>query len=123
MTKQQTISKHRITLLSNQTQAERHFQERMVSLGIYNIPQKGFYEGSRACVVDFYIPRPHKICIEIDGNGHLHTKQKIKDFLRTEYLVKERGFRVVRLRNKEVFNLSDVELLERIFLNNNTNKG
>lgn len=108
--------KYKYQLLKNQTEAEKEFAKIMTRLNIRVMAQKGFYSGNGAYIVDFYIPKPYKICIEIDGNSH--EGKEDYDLRRTNYLTQERPFRVVRFSNEEVFLLSDDEIQERIFNQN-----
>lgn len=66
--------------------------------------QKGFYKGEFHCIVDFYLPKPLKTCIEIDGGYHDTPKQKYKDYWKDKYLTEVRGFKVIRIKNEDVKN-------------------
>ena len=60
-------------------------------------------------VLDFLCPS-RKLIIEIDGG--IHKKTKIRDQERDEYFM-EKGYRILRIKNEEVFN-SLKKVLERI---------
>ena len=99
----QKLNKERITLLrSRATPSEKMFRGILNDLKIKYIFQKGFMAGDFYCIVDFYLPKPHKICFEIDGGYHNTSEQKKKDFAKDYYLTKKRHFRVIRFTNDEV---------------------
>ena len=97
--KQKTLFKRLKKLRDNATKSELIFKEILDSLKIKYIFQKGFISGDAYVIVDFYLPKPYKICIEIDGK--YHDKQKGKDKWKDDYL-KGRGFRVIRIKNEEL---------------------
>jgi hypothetical protein len=45
---------------------------------IHYMFQKGFIQGKYYCIVDFYLPKPYNICIEIDGKYNLSDEFKGK---------------------------------------------
>ena len=51
---------------------------------------------------DFYCPRL-RLCIELDGEQHYTVEGVDHDDNRTEWLWREKGIRVVRIENKDVF--------------------
>jgi very-short-patch-repair endonuclease len=76
--------------------------------------QKGFFVGNNFCIVDFYLPKPYRICIEIDGGYHSTKKQAERDKNRTYYLEQQRGFKVVRINNDDVLSLTKESLIEKL---------
>ena len=100
--KQKQCAERRINLLKNQTNSELFFQGILDGFAIKYLPQKGFIAGSGFYIVDFYLPKPFKICIEIDGEIHNTVQCKGKDMRKDAYLTKEREFKVVRIKNKDV---------------------
>lgn len=100
--KQKLLFKYSQQLRKNPTEAELKFKSRLDSLGIKYIFQKCFIQGNNFCIVDFYLPKPYKICIEIDGEYHETVEQKRKDYYRDKYLTEERRFKVIRIKNSEV---------------------
>lgn len=107
--KQKTLFKRKKSLVEKATDSEIQFKNILDENNIRYIFQKGFIQGNNYCIVDFYLPKPHKICIEIDGPYHDREDQKRKDFYRDKYL-KERGFRVVRIKNENVLNFDVLSL-------------
>lgn len=114
--KQALCAKRRLELVDNATKAEIAFMARLENLGIRYMFQKGFIAGNGFCIVDFYLPKPNKLVIEIDGKYHNDPIQQYKDKKRSDYLTIQRKLRVVRITNEEVFNLSDEDLLFRLAL-------
>lgn len=101
--KQRRINKFRLINLKKPTEYELIFKEILDKENIKYIFQKGFIKDNFSCIVDFYLPKPHKICIEIDGDYHNSDKQKKKDFAKDCYL-KSRGFKIIRIKNENVKN-------------------
>lgn len=108
------MRKRRRSLEHNQTEAEKRFGVRLKSLGVHFMAQKGFVAKGFSCIVDFYLPAPSRLCIEIDGGYHSTAKQREKDFAKDRYLQEVRGFRVWRIKNDEVETISDLEILEYV---------
>ena len=99
--KQSNNSKYRLSLVKKATESELIFKKRLEDANINFLFQKGFIKGNFHCIVDFYLPKPHKICIEIDGGYHNTDEQIIKDKNKDAYLI-SRGFRVIRIYNNYV---------------------
>ena len=110
--KQKTLFSRIKQLKENATEAELIFKGKLDALGIYYIFQKGFIEGDNYCIVDFYLPRPHRLCIEIDGGYHEEKSQKIRDMSRNRYLTWHRKFHVLHLTNEEALSITVLELRE-----------
>ncbi len=91
-------------LRKNMTDAERLLwsrirEKQLKGLHVYRQRIIGNY------IVDFYCPKS-KIIIELDGGQHC-TEDEIKgDKARDEYM-RERGFKVLRFSDREVFNNLD----------------
>lgn len=94
--KQKTLFARIKRLRLNPTLAELKFQSKLDALGIRYIFQKGFIQGNGYYIVDFYIPKPYKIVIEIDGSSHDDREEYDK---RKNAYLKKRGFWVVRITN------------------------
>lgn len=107
--KQKTLFKRQSDLRDKPTPAEQEFKRLLDQQGIKYIFQKAFLK-DYYCIVDFYLPKPYKICIEIDGSIHDTDEQMKKDYWRDKYL-QSRGFRVIRIRNENVFKPQIINLL------------
>ena len=110
--KQKTLFSRIKHLKENPTESELIFKSRLEKLGVKFIFQKSFIANDYYAIVDFYLPKPNKIVFEIDGEYHNDICQKYKDAHRTKYLSEIRGFRVIRIDNKDVntFDLSFLTL-------------
>ncbi len=60
-------------------------------------------------ILDFYCPS-HKLCVELDGEGHFNMISDLLDLERTEYL-KSKGISVIRFENREIWENIDRVLL------------
>lgn len=89
-------------LISNPTVYETKFKKLLDEINIRYMFQKGFIKGDLHCIVDFYLPKPYKLCIEIDGEYHNELSQVAKDINRNKYLGGFREFTVLHFTNKEV---------------------
>jgi very-short-patch-repair endonuclease len=82
------------------TEAEKEMARILHSLKIRFISQKGFMTKYGFYIVDFYIPKPYRVAIEVDGAYHDYKKKY--DERRTEYLEEVREILVLRFTNEEV---------------------
>lgn len=98
--KQKTLFKRVNELRSKATPSELIVKSMLEELSLNFIFQKAFISGDFYCIVDFYLPKPYKVCIEVDGGYHLSEIQKRKDWGKDKYL-RERRFRVLRITNDE----------------------
>jgi very-short-patch-repair endonuclease len=99
--KQSLCGKRRLALAKKATESELAFKARLEEKKIKFVFQKGFIAGNGFYIVGFYIPKPFKIAIEIDGKYHESERQREYDKRKDEYLTM-RGFRVVRVKNEDV---------------------
>ena len=113
--KQSLCSKRQNKLKKYATTAELIFKDKLDQLEIRYLFQKGFIKGKNFCIVDFYLPKPYKICIEVDGGYHNEPEQIIRDNNRTFYLEKQRGMKVIRFTNEEAETFSLEQIKERLF--------
>lgn len=100
--KQKTLFSRVSKLKQNVTESELKFMDRLNQHGIRYLFQKGFIKGDYYCIVDFYLPKPYGIVIEIDGEYHEDVKQIARDKRKDQYLA-SRGFKVIRINNSEVY--------------------
>lgn len=108
------LSKRRNKLLAKKTKSEKWIELILHFLGEHYMPQKGFLSENTHYIVDFYLPKRKKLCLEIDGGYHTMQAQKEYDARRTFYLEEARGFRVLRLTNEEALEMDGPKLLEFI---------
>ncbi len=63
--------------------------------------QKGFLAKTHRCLIaDFYLPKPHKLIVEIDGK--YHEGRVFKDMGRDRFFKEERNIDTIRFTNEEV---------------------
>lgn len=88
-------------LVRHRTPAVQKVEKLLGELGIRYMREKGFMAGlERFYITDFYLPRPYRTVIEIDGPWHENTRDY--DASRDRYLQDVRGFKVLRFTNGEV---------------------
>lgn len=112
--KQRQCEERRKRLIVKATKSELIFKKRLIDLGIRFIFQKGFIKGNGFYIVDFYLPRPHKIAIEIDGKIHNRPDIYLKDFRKNEYL-RWRKIKVLRIKNEDVSTIDIINAIENCF--------
>lgn len=100
--KQKTLFERQKYLRENPTESELLFYNRLKKSGINFIFQKCFIANDYYCIVDFYLPKPHKLVIEIDGEYHNEKNQLVKDAYRDKYLTEKRRMNVIRIKNSDV---------------------
>lgn len=107
--KQKTLFSRLKKLRNTPTYSEIVFMSKLDKIGVKYIFQKGFIKGDFYCIVDFYLPKPFMLCIEIDGEYHNSKEQKTKDFYKEKYL-KSRNFSVLRITNydAEILSIKDI---------------
>ena len=103
--KQKTLFKRKDNLIKNATKSELIFKELLDNNNIYYMFQKGFIQGKNYVIVDFYLPKL-KLCIELDGGYHETEKQIKRDLNKDNYLINERKFKVLRIKNEDVLNFN-----------------
>jgi very-short-patch-repair endonuclease len=113
--KQKTLFGRLKKLKENATRSELAIKIKLDQLNFKYIFQKGFIQGDNYCIVDFYLPKPHRIALEIDGGYHLTETQIKRDSNRDAYL-KKRGFKIIRLTNEIAEKIDNIEL-EKLLLN------
>jgi very-short-patch-repair endonuclease len=92
------------------TGSELRVKSLLESMGIRFMFQKGFCNHHTHFIVDFYFPRPRRLCLEIDGPIHDTKSQHDYDLVRDTFLRNERGVRVIRLLNCEADRITSKEL-------------
>ena len=90
---------------AHNTKAVAKVAEQLKSAGIKAIREKGFMAGhSTFVLVDLYLPKPYKLCVEVDGG--YHSTRLDKDAAKDKYLTEVRNLRVLRLSNDQVLDAS-----------------
>lgn len=94
------------------TEAEALFEQFLLQRGIYYKKQKGFLSKTnrRFYIADFYLPKPYKLIVEIDGG--YHQNQQEYDEERDRYFVQVRKIGVLRIPNELVY---DEDYLKSLF--------
>lgn len=100
---QRRLSFYKKELNKKSTSAEIEFARKLRALNIKYMFQKGFIKGL-FCIADFYIPSL-RLIIEIDGGYHNTSKQQFRDSKKDAFY-KSRQFRILRIKNEKVFELS-----------------
>ena len=103
----------KMQLSINATPSELRMRKLLEKLGVFYQFQKGFIAGGVMYIVDFYLPHPYKLVIEVDGGYHQEPIQQFKDAKRDAYF-QWRGFNVLRIRNEEVATLTKIQLRKLI---------
>lgn len=98
-------------LRNRPTRSEKDIQRLLNELGVKYIFQKGFVKPFHR-IVDFYLPRPHRIIIEVDGKIHdsLVWKDNSKDSKFKIY----RGMKTLRIKNEDTNTMTALELKKLI---------
>ena len=110
--KRKTLGKRVRYLRDNATKAELIVYNHLIKKNVKFIFQKGFISGWNYVIVDFYLPKPKKICIEIDGEYHNSHEQARRDWNKDDYLENYRGFKVYRFTNCQIY--KDVTILDKV---------
>lgn len=95
----------RKSLLANRTKAELRFASHLKALGIRHQEQSVFHlDPYHYRIVDFYLLKPYRIVVELDGS--VHDKPDVKSYdawKDTKLETLHRKFRIIRFTNEEVF--------------------
>ncbi len=82
------------------------------NLGERFVFEKGVLANKTFFIIDFYLPKPRKLCIEVDGRYHDNRKEY--DAMKDEFLTKNRNFNVLRISNDAALAMDANELLHII---------
>lgn len=108
--KQPYLFKFKKENINNMTYAEHCFKQKLDILNIKYMAQKGFMNDKSFYLIDFYLPKPYKLCIEIDGEYHNTKIQKKNDAIKDHYLTSIRGFKILRFTNSTALSISIPDL-------------
>lgn len=103
---QRELALRRSVLISRPTESEMYVKDLLDSIKEDYCFQKGFFTANKHFIVDFYLKKRRKLCLEIDGGYHANPEQKEYDRRRDWFLENVRGFRVKRLTNEEALSLN-----------------
>lgn len=105
-----TLRRRQNRLRAKKTKAEIAIADKLGELNIQFIEQKAFISGNYYCFTDFYLPKPFKLCIEVDGPYHSEPIQQQRDQRKDAYL-KGRGFKILRITNQVATTITPNDLL------------
>lgn len=95
---------------NKQTEEEIIVENILKELNIYYIKQKGFIAKCYSCyIADFYLPKPNKLVIEVDGKYHSVEKRRIADYYRDKFFLEERKIKTLRIKNEELMDINSVK--------------
>lgn len=94
------------------TPSEKHVMELLEELGERYIFEKAVFATHSFFLIDFYLPRPRKLCLEIDGL--YHKDQVWYDNQRDKFLCEDRKMKVLRITNEVADKMTASELLNKI---------
>lgn len=99
---QRKLEKYKKTVVV--TKYEDLLKNILDELNIYYLRQKGFYVQDKKYfyITDFYLPKPYKIVLEVDGSSH--NNKEYKDMLRDYTLLSERKIKTFRFKNEDILN-------------------
>lgn len=96
------LKQYRKKLFKKPTKAEQEFRNLLRKHGIKFIFQKQYDTPKYKCIVDFLITGKN-IVIELDGKYHRGREQVNKDKYRDYWLRKNKGIKVVRIENEDIY--------------------
>lgn len=106
--KSQLVQRYRLRRLAKATEAEQAFEKILTDSGLdYKVERAFFKNKATFCFADFYLGKPYRVVIEIDGEYHLEETQIFKDIEKENYLL-SRGYHVIRFSNDMVLNNPDL---------------
>jgi very-short-patch-repair endonuclease len=111
---QSLLLQRRHKLVSTATEAEIYVKQLLETLGVEFCFQKGFFNQNTHYIVDFYLKKNKRLCLEIDGSHHFFEPQLTYDLKRDRFLSEVRGFRVKRISNEVALGLNEDSLLKLI---------
>ena len=98
---QRLLARFSDELKKKSTPSELIFKNKLIELGLKFKEQKGVFNYETFYIADFFLPKPYKLWIEIDGAYHNVPQQKKYDKQKECYLIKDRKFRILRLTNEK----------------------
>lgn len=95
------------------TKWEKKVRRYLTELKVYHEPQYAFEYKNSFIMVDIIIPQS-RLIIEVDGKHHYKGEKLIEDIERDNFL-KNLGFKVMRIMNDELKEMTLEQFKERIF--------
>lgn len=99
-------------LLRKNNALEEQINRYLVDLGVRFIREKGVISEGNFCIFDFFLVKPYKVCIEVDGPSHDNEKQRGRDYYKDKVAEKFR-WKILRIHHTNMPN-SKEELMDRI---------
>jgi very-short-patch-repair endonuclease len=101
------------------TPAEAHVIRLLDLLGEKYVFEKGLLTGDRFYIVDFYFPKPRKLCLEVDGK--YHNDRRAYDERRDSFIRNKRKMNMVRITNERAMGLDLDDMIK--LLDDNSKQG
>ena len=115
-------------LRKSATEAEKKLRNKLLEVFGFNsfIFQKGFLFKKKNFfyIVDFFFTEQNLV-LEVDGNYHNDIEQKQKDIKREFTLKEEKGIKILRFSNEQIFSNIDKiiqQIKEKIYIKKSVNK-
>jgi len=89
---------------SQPTAAEAHVIRLLDILGERYVFEKGLLSETTHYIVDFYFPKPRKLCLEVDGK--YHNDRRAYDACRDAFIRDKRNMNLVRITNEQAMELN-----------------
>lgn len=106
---QRLMAKYQKHNRENPTETEKRIGMLLYEIGEPFIFEKGFFTYNSFYLTDFYLPKPRKICLEIDGPIHEHRVSY--DNERDAFLMRVRKIRaILRIKNHEALHMTCEQL-------------
>jgi len=106
--KQRTLERRKIKLREHATEHELFFEYNLKRLKIKHQFQKGVIDKDHFMIPDFFIQSLNMV-VELDGGYHYSSKQQYRDYYKDKHY-EERGFRILRMKNEDVYSFDFEEL-------------
>lgn len=111
---QSLLSRFKKELKIKKTESEKRIEVLLRESGIAFIDQKGFHTDASFIIADFYIPKPYKVIVEVDGNSH--DNKRVQDAARDDFMWSSRRINTLRIRNEQAFLISKNQLKRMIYV-------
>jgi very-short-patch-repair endonuclease len=107
--KQRLLAKYQLNMRCSPTPSEGIFESLLKEMNLPYKAQKGFFAKHKSfTILDFWLGRPYRVAIEIDGLYHTYPDVVLKDKAKEDYL-KQRRFHLIRFKNEDLSDLAAVK--------------